>query len=340
MVIDNNKGMFMQRMAFKVISGEETPPVSMDELDFSVFIGQDEVLSKVRFYISAHNVSAPFPTLLFTGSHGLGKTYMASLTANNMQRRFCELNASMIRNERDFIETFVMGYASGLTPVTILIDECHKLPTDVMTALLTILNPSNNPVTQIPYKNMMIVFDMRMINFILATTDAYQIISPLKNRCQEVYFRAYRDDELMAMLLFYLQAEESIIQCNKEALIRACRSRGRDTYILAENIIRYWSVYGMEGGNRIIRQEDMNGLFNILGLDEFGLYNKEAELIRVVAEQGPISASNLAIVLMVSEENVKYELEVRPRELGLIHSTSRGRVVTKAGMDYLEDHNG
>ena len=323
----------MLGMSFNVVSGDaKKDKMSLDALDFSSFIGQDEVLSKVRFYLASHDSSSPFPTLLFTGSHGLGKTYMANLVADNMGRNFCELNASMVNGEKDFVEQFVMGHVAGTSPVTVLIDECHRLPKDVMTLLLTVLNPSDNKTVEIMYRNTRLSFDMRFLNFIFATTDAFRMVAPLKNRCQEVYFRAYRYEELMQMLLYYLESDESIIKCDKDALIRACRNRGRDTYVLATNVKRYWDVYGT---NHVIEQSDMERLFGILGMDSFGLYRRETDLVKSIATHGPISACNLAMVLMVSEDNVKYELEVRPRELGLIQNTSKGRVVTNKGKEYL-----
>ena len=69
-----------------------------------------------------------------------------------------------------------------------------------------------------------------------------------------------------------------------------------------------------------------------------GLKKNELDLLKYIDIHGPISCQNLAASFMVNEDNIKSEIEIRLRELDLITNTTRGRVVTEAGKNYLEKY--
>ena len=48
---------------------------------FKTVIGQPEACKKLGFFIDSHSEATPFPTMLFSGSQGLGKSYMAKKVA-------------------------------------------------------------------------------------------------------------------------------------------------------------------------------------------------------------------------------------------------------------------
>lgn len=314
---------------------EEDVTIDVDNA-FPEVVGQKKAKEKIAFFLASWQADSDmaFPTLLLTGSHGLGKTYVAKKIAQKMSRRFCEVNGSMIDNEKDFFESFIFEQVHGRSPVTVFIDECHKIPKSVMTALLTVLNPTRNNKVVIAYNGVDIVFDMTKINFVFATTDAYQLLPPLKNRCEEVVFRPYSGDELIDMIRFYL-GENIDIDCDTSDLVQACRGRGRDTFVLTQNIKRFWAAYSID--EEKLSSDMWEKLKSILGIGKQGLYEREIELVNLIAKHGPISANNLATMMMVNEDNVRQELEVRPRELGLIESTSRGRSVTEQGQRYIDN---
>ena len=62
-----------------------------------------------------------------------------------------------------------------------------------------------------------------------------------------------------------------------------------------------------------------------------GLTTQEVKLLKTLNECGPISCNSLATILGVNECNVEEELEVRPKELGLITIQSKGRSLSKTG---------
>ena len=301
---------------------------------FDGVIGQEKVKQYLGFLIESHNKVTPFPTLLLTGSHGLGKTFISEKIANSLNREFVEVNCETISTGKEFIEEILIKRVAGNKPVTILLDEAHALNKDVTTVLLTLLSPNASHCTSIRHVNLELIFDMRNINVIFATTDAYRIFAPLLNRTERVYFYPYPDDEAYEIVKLYAKGIrlEYFVKPSDVALV--ARNRARDAYKLAQHILR---IVNMSGDGELLTIDLWEELKDILGLYPLGLKQNEVELIKLVGESQPISCSNLAIRMMVNENNIKEEIELRPRELGLIQSTNQGRTLTQAGANYLDN---
>jgi holliday junction DNA helicase RuvB len=298
--------------------------------EFKNVVGQDSVMQKLRFFLETQTQEESFPSLLFTGSHGLGKTYIAKKLSDNMGRRFVEINCGAIKDEKDFIDNVLLSRVLGNSPCTLFFDESHKLSTEITTILLSLLNPNPKNTNEIYYKNGIIEFDMSLINVIFATTDAHKMFGPLVNRCERIYFESYDSEDLMDMLNLY--CDNVKFTCDKEDLTSACRGRGRDTFFLAQKINRVTHKSGV----KIFSDKDWESLKNIFEIYPAGLNKQEVELMKIINDSGPISSSNLALMMMLNVDNIESELEVRPRELDFIKSSSRGRCLTDKGIKYLE----
>lgn len=300
-----------------------------DSSVFNTIIGQEEVKKKLVFFVKSHSDVMPIPTFLFTGSQGLGKSFMANKIAVATGRDIVEVNCGTVSTSKDFVERILFEKVAGSTPKTIFLDEAHKLTPEISTFLLTMLNPNEENVNRVAYGNLMVEYDFVKINTILATTDAYKIFRPLLNRCVEVYFNLYENNDLYNILRKYLPDID--LACNVDDIAYACRGRARDAFILSQNIKRYCSMT-----KKIVFEEgDWNEVKIVFGIHDLGLNSQEIRLMSEVADSQPVSSTNIAIKLGVSVQNVESELELRPRELGLIENTARGRILTDKGVAYL-----
>lgn len=316
-----------KKVKLGLISGEDQPILNPT---FDGIIGQEEVVRKLRFYLNSHRPNLAFPSMLFTGSHGLGKTYVAKILAANMGRRFLEINCATIGTTKDFIDIILFQKIMGLKPVTVLFDEAHKLSSEITTLLLSLMSPSEKGFNILEYEGWEICYDLTKINTILATTDSFKIFPPLINRCETIYFRSYSNTELIAMLKYYLPEIDlsSFSNAELEDLAFACRGRGRDTYGFAQKIKRQCM------NEKRFTSKEWKQLKDIFGIAPMGLTSQELTLMRIVRSAGVISCANIATRMMVGEDNIAEEIEVRPKELWLINNTPRGRVLTKRGEEY------
>ena len=297
---------------------------------FGNVIGQSESRKKLSFFVDSHSKSTPFPTMLFGGSQGLGKSFMSQKVADSLGRELIEVNCATIMSSKDFVEGILIKKVAGGLPKTILMDEAHVLSTDITTDLLTLLNPNKSNKNYLSYNNWNIEYDFARINMIFATTDTHKMFKPLVNRCEEIYFYLYSNEELFNILCHYLPDIKVI--CDKEDIAFACRARARDAYLLSQKIQRYCTMYKLNTfGNK--GWKDIKDVFSIHHL---GLKTEEVSLLKVIGIAGQISSSNLAVKLGVNVSNIESEIEVRPRELGLIENGTRGRRLTDEGKKYME----
>jgi len=297
-------------------------------------IGQEIVKKKLLFLVQSHSIATPFPTLLFAGSQGLGKSFMAQKVADALGRDFVEVNCSGIATKEDFVENVLLAKIVGNKEKTLLLDEAHKLTSEVTTLLLTLTNPNLSYTNTLNYKeDIDIVYNFSKINIILATTDSYMICRPLANRAKVIYFNMYEKQEVLDILSFYLGDIKT--NCSTqvaEEIAYACRERARDAFLLSQDIVRYVNLYNLP----CFSDKDWREIKTILDIQLLGLNSTELLLFKKIHENQPISCKNLALQLGVNESNIESELEVRLRELGLIDNTNQGRILSPKGKDLIE----
>jgi len=308
---------------------EETSTVNVTPLQN--IIGQQEAIRKVAFFLNSHSLNTPFPSLMFTGSQGLGKTHTARKVAECLNRDLIEINCGTIKTDKDFIEGILFERVAGKRAKTILFYEAHKLSSEITTILLSLLNTSQDNKNCLTYKGTDIVFDLTKINVIFATTDAYRLFPPLLNRCEEIYFNLYTNNELYDILKYYIP--DIALTCDPTELAYTCRGRARDTYVLASNIKRFCTMKNI----KVFDETGLNEIKAIFSVHKYGLTSPEMKLLHLLKENSPISCQNIAINLGVNESNVEEEIEIRPKELGLIMNTSRGRCLSEKGIKFLKD---
>ena len=324
----------MNEINVSLITPDKETPVNSSPLE--EIIGQSEVKKKLSFFLKSHSEETPFPTVLLTGSQGLGKTYTSEKIARSLGRKFVECNCGKIKKSEDFVNDILMKQVSGNKGVTLLLDESHNLSTEITTFLLTLLNPNEEKKTYFKIDNWNVELDMRHFNVIFATTDAHMMFRPLVNRCTEIYFRPYRNDEVIDILKVYLNdisiAAPQIAHLS-ESLADACRRRARDAFMLSQNIIRYCRMNNVH----VLDEAGWAELRNVFDIHARGLKLEEVRLLKALNENSPISVKNIAILLGVNQKNVEDELEVWPRELGFVESGSRGHFITDEGKEYLKE---
>lgn len=327
----------MSEFIFKLIADKkdkkDQPESTVYDTSFLTnVIGQTSAIKKLDFFISSSNEDIPFPTLLFTGSQGLGKTHVANKVAESLNRKLIEINCSTIKEVSDLIDSLIENGIIGDEMVTVLFDESHHLNDNITTWLLTLLNPQKDPYRYFTHNDIKFSYDTRKINVIFCTTDAHLMFKPLLNRCTEIYFDRYSNEDIFDIIRFY--AKDIVFKCNETNLAMACRGRARDAYLMANNVIRYCNIRGSIVFDNIGLKE-IEEIFEIYPM---GLKKKEFELVKLLSKYDKMSCSNIASMFGVNVDNVSSEIEIRPIELGLIQIVSRGRTLTEDGINYYKTY--
>ena len=183
---------------------ERLRPQSLDD-----YIGQQHLVGEggvFRRFIEAGNV----PSFILWGPPGVGKTTLARIVANALERPFYTLSAvtSGVKEVREVIESAKnQKFFSAKTPL-LFIDEIHRFNKSQQDSLLGAV-------------------EQGIITLIGATTEnpSFEVISPLLSRCQVYTLRSMQDEDLQCLLNRALVSDEELKQRNikveeNEALFR------------------------------------------------------------------------------------------------------------------------
>ena len=162
------------------------------------YIGQQHLVGEggvFRRFIEAGNV----PSFILWGPPGVGKTTLAKIVANALERPFYTLSAvtSGVKEVREVIESAKnQKFFSAKTPL-LFIDEIHRFNKSQQDSLLGAV-------------------EQGVITLIGATTEnpSFEVISPLLSRCQVYTLKPMQDADLEHLLNRALTTDEELKKRN------------------------------------------------------------------------------------------------------------------------------
>ncbi len=174
---------------------ERLRPQSLED-----YIGQQHLVGEggvFRRFIEAGNV----PSFILWGPPGVGKTTLAKIVANALERPFYTLSAvtSGVKEVREVIESAKnQKFFSAKTPL-LFIDEIHRFNKSQQDSLLGAV-------------------EQGVITLIGATTEnpSFEVISPLLSRCQVYTLKPMQDSDLECLLNRALTTDEELKKRNIE----------------------------------------------------------------------------------------------------------------------------
>ena len=172
---------------------ERLRPQSLED-----YIGQQHLVGEggvFRRFIEAGNV----PSFILWGPPGVGKTTLAKIVANALERPFYTLSAvtSGVKEVREVIESAKnQKFFSAKTPL-LFIDEIHRFNKSQQDSLLGAV-------------------EQGIITLIGATTEnpSFEVISPLLSRCQVYTLKPMQEEDLERLLNRALTTDEELKKRN------------------------------------------------------------------------------------------------------------------------------
>lgn len=250
-------------------------PASLSEL-----IGQRSVVEQVRVALaSAAADNRPFDSALLVGPGGTGKTQTARTIAAMMQSDLHAVLGQTLQTPADLNGLF-LGAAADKDVV--LIDEAALIPSEQQHALLIALDErrivlGGGRAGQAPHS-----IPLANFTLLLATTDEFQVISPLAQRMRLVLrFQFYDEADLAEITRQRCRALGWPIDDEVLPLI-AKRSRGVPRLALRLT----------QAARRVTRSEDQNRITlahlhracELEQLDEIGLGPTDQQYLHLLAD--------------------------------------------------------
>lgn len=235
---------------------ERLRPVSLDD-----FIGQKHLVGEdavIRKMIGSGRLSS----FILWGPPGVGKTTLAKIIANTMNRPFYILSAinSGVKDIRDVIEKAKNNrFFSAQNPI-LFIDEIHRFSKAQQDSLLGAV-------------------EQGVITLIGATTEnpSFEVISPLLSRCQVYVLKSLEKEDLLILLDRALTRDTDLSKINiviqeEEALLRFSGGDARKLLNVLELVIN--AAGGTEAEKVIITNELVTEKLQ----ENLALYDKNGEM--------------------------------------------------------------
>lgn len=215
---------------------ERMRPQSLDEyVGQTHIVGPDAVLRKAI-------QSGQLPSMIFWGPPGVGKTTLAYIISQTLDRPFFNLSAinSGVKDIREVIDKAALLKNSLMGLPILFIDEIHRFSKSQQDSLLGAV-------------------ERGLVTLIGATTEnpSFEVISALLSRCQVYILKALDETELSGLLHTALEKdvllkEKNITIKDTEALIRLSGGDGRKLLNVLEIVVN-----GIGGNELVLTNENV-----------------------------------------------------------------------------------
>lgn len=302
--------------------------------NFNEFFGQEQIVKELKVYIySAQKRKKCLDHILFYGPSGVGKTTLATIVANELNKEIKILNAPVIETVQDLVEVLASINEGDI----IFIDEIHRLDKKIEEVLYSVLEDF---VLNIPYKNKenckIIKISLPFFTMIGATTIDGLISTPLRERFGiKFHFENYSKAEISQIVLYNINKLNLRFENENLALEFADRTKLNPR--IANNLIKRLNDFLIFKNIDCIDEKMLNSFFVFLRIDAFGITEIDKKIIKTMYEnfqEQPVSLESISSIINENPINLKEVYEPYLVSIGFINRTRRGRVLTKLGKTF------
>jgi Holliday junction DNA helicase RuvB len=298
------------------------------------YVGQSHVKNNVQVLLTAAKMRGAMPEhILFYGPPGVGKTTLAYLVARTMETPLKSTSGVAIERAGD-----LAAILTNLEPNTVLfIDEIHQLSSKIEELLYPALESGRLDIVLGKGPSARTV-ELTLPPFTLvgATTRVSQLSGPLRSRFAGGVYQLdfYSDEDLREIIkrsaeLLGLSAPASVIE--------KIAARSRATPRVANSLLKRVRDYA-EVHHKALSPEVCDEACVLFGIDSLGLTKDDKRYLQTLATNfkgGPAGIRALASALHEDPDTVENVYEPYLLRLGFIERSSRGRLLSQKGKEYL-----
>lgn len=307
---------------------------SIRPLSFSDYLGQSDVVSQLKIFITAAlQRKESLDHVLIFGPPGLGKTTLANIIASEMGGNIHHTSGPALDKQGDVAAILTNLKANDI----LFIDEIHRLNSAIEEVLYPAMEDRQLDIIigEGPAARS-VKIDLAPFTLVAATTKTGALTSPLRDRFGIVTkLQFYSHDELAAIV----KRSSNILNIeieDKGAYEIACRSRG--TPRIANRLLRRVRDFAEVKASGVISAAVANEALTMLGIDQNGFDNTDRKLLKTIAVDfngGPVGIESLAAALSDERSTLEDVLEPYLIQQGYIARTSRGRIITAKAQELL-----
>ncbi|MDE3052687.1 MAG: Holliday junction branch migration DNA helicase RuvB [Gemmatimonadota bacterium] len=306
---------------------ESVVELSLRPQRLAEFIGQAKVKDSLRIWIDAALARRePLDHALFFGPPGLGKTTLAELIARELGVNVRTTSGPALEKPGDLVGTLTNLRAGDI----LFIDEIHRLRPIIEEFLYPAMEDfkidirlSEGPKAQT------ITMPIERFTLIGATTRFGMLTPPMRARFGIIERLNYYPAEDLEQIVVR-SAEVLKVAIDADGAREIAR-RARGTPRVANRLLRRVRDYAQVRAQGAITRDVAGELLRMIDVDEFGLDDMDARILKTIIEKfegGPVGLGSVGTAVGEDESTIEEVYEPFLVQNGFLQLTPRGRVAT------------
>ena len=301
---------------------------------FDTSIGQTRIKENLKIYIQAANErQEPIDHVLLYGPPGLGKTTMAGIIANEMNRNMKIVSGPAIEYPGEILAIIKQLPQGGV----LFVDEIHRLSKPVEEALYSVMEDFVfDAVIENGEQTIVRRISVDPFTLIGATTRAGLLSAPLRDRFGIIHRMEYYEPEELAQIVMNSAVKLGASLDKEGALEIGNCSRG--TPRIANRILRRVRDYAQVKYDGSITRQVVDEALHLLDIDQKGLDLTDRLILSTMINKfmgGPVGLDTLAAAVGEDSGTVEDVYEPYLVKCGFINRTPRGRQATDLAYQHL-----